>query len=150
MYCSQTCFPPPFINTSSLACVQLPRLACLEVCQVKMESDLKRIARLEYLKLRQCKQTEKTEAVKVRFWTIEKCEMKQLSLHVNFEDPLEVYYVTRVTHYHQKVRLIILLMLLTLGRKFWVISQSGNSNRSPYGINSCTQIEYDNWAPVKN
>ena len=55
-----------------------------------MESDLKRIARLEYLKLRQCKQTEKTEAVKVRFWTIEKYEMKQLSRHVNFEDPFEV------------------------------------------------------------
>lgn len=54
-----------------------------------MESDLKRIARLEYLKLRQCKQTEKTEAVKVRSWTIEKCEMKQLSRHVNFEDPLK-------------------------------------------------------------
>ena len=93
-----------------------------------MESDLKRIARLEYLKLRQCKQTEKTEAVKVRFWTIEKFEMKQLSRHVNFEDPFEVYHVTRVTHYHQKVRLIILLVLLTLRRKFWVISQSGNSD----------------------
>ena len=90
-----------------------------------MESDLKRIARLEYLKLRQCKQTEKTEAVKVRFWTTEKCEMNQLSRHVNFEDPFEVYHVTRVTHYHQKVRLIILLVLLTLKRKFWVISQSG-------------------------
>ena len=93
-----------------------------------MESDLKRIARLEYLKLRQCKQTEKTEAVKVGFWTIEKCEMKQLSRHVNFEDPFEVYHVTRVTLYHQKVRLIILLVLLTLRRKFWVISQSGNSD----------------------
>ena len=92
-----------------------------------MESDLKRIARLEYLKLRQCKQTEKTEAVKVRFWTIEKCEMK-LSRHVNFEDPFEVHHVTRVTLYHQKVRLIILLVLLTLRRKFWVISQSGNSD----------------------
>lgn len=91
-----------------------------------MESDLKRIARLEYLKLRQCKQTEKTEAVKVRFWTTEKCEMNQLSSHVNFEDPFEVYHVTRVTHYHQKVRLIILLVLLTLKRKFWVISQSGS------------------------
>ncbi|XP_073230668.1 histone-lysine N-methyltransferase EZH2-like [Porites lutea] len=34
-----------------------------------MESDLKRIARLEYLKLRQCKQTEKTEAVKSCFST---------------------------------------------------------------------------------
>lgn len=93
-----------------------------------MESDLKRIARLEYLKLRQCKQTEKTEAVKVRFWSIEKCEMKQLSRHVNFEDPFEVYHVTRVTHYHQKVRLIILLVLFTLRRKFWVINQSGNSD----------------------
>ena len=51
-----------------------------------MESDLKRIARLEYLKLRQCKQTEKTEAVKVRFWTIENVKWK-LSRHVNFEDP---------------------------------------------------------------
>ena len=30
-----------------------------------MESDLKRVARLEYLKLRQSKQTEKVEAVKV-------------------------------------------------------------------------------------
>ena len=92
-----------------------------------MESDLKRIARLEYLKLRQCKQTEKTEAVKVRFWTIEKCEMK-LSRYVNFEDPFEVHHVTRVTLYHQKVRLIILLVLLTLRRKFWVISPSGNSD----------------------
>lgn len=92
-----------------------------------MESDLKRIARLEYLKLRQCKQTEKTEAVKVRFRTIENVKWK-LSRHVNFEDPFEVYHVTRVTHYHQKVRLIILLVLLTLRRKFWVISQSGNSD----------------------
>ena len=92
-----------------------------------MESDLKRIARLEYLKLRQCKQTEKTEAVKVRFWTIENVKWK-LSRHVNFEDPFEVYHVTRVTHYHQKVRLIILLVLFTLRRKFWVINQSGNSD----------------------
>ena len=92
-----------------------------------MESDLKRIARLEYLKLRQCKQTEKTEAVKVRFWTIENVKWK-LSRHVNFENPFEVYHVTRVTLYHQKVRLIILLVLLTLRRKFWVISPSGNSD----------------------
>ena len=32
-----------------------------------MESDLKRVARLEYLKLRQSKQTEKINAVKVGF-----------------------------------------------------------------------------------
>lgn len=54
--------------------------------------------------------------------------MKQLSRHVNFEDPFEVYHATRVTHYHQKVRLIILLVLLTLRRKVWVISQSGSSD----------------------
>ena len=51
--------------------------------------------------------------------------MKQHSRHVNFEDPFEVYHVTRVTHYHQKVRLIILLVLLTLSR---VISRSGSSD----------------------
>ena len=32
-----------------------------------MESDLKRVARLEYLKLRQSKQSEKVDAVKVLY-----------------------------------------------------------------------------------
>ena len=38
-----------------------------EVSDCGMESDLKRTARLEYLKLRQSKQSEKVEAVKVLY-----------------------------------------------------------------------------------
>lgn len=49
----KTCFPPLFINTN------------LESSRFEMEVDLKRVARLEYLKLRQSKQAEKIDAVKV-------------------------------------------------------------------------------------
>ena len=43
-----------------------------------MEVDLKRVARLEYLKLRQSKQTEKIDAVKVRF-----DRKSRMKLHTN-------------------------------------------------------------------
>lgn len=49
------CFPPGVHNTEVYA------------SDSSMESDLKRVARLEYLKLRQSKQSEKVEAVKVLY-----------------------------------------------------------------------------------
>lgn len=44
-----------------------------------MENDLKRVARLEYLKLRQLKQTEKSDAVKVGLYR--RCDRRDSYKH---------------------------------------------------------------------